>query len=119
MSVRRMTEHAPGDGDLRVDSEAVLLLLIQHSLVSFPNARSRTITPLETEVADESVGDPTYIGEGRLLGPVSAPGSTECSLAGGPDGRRQENEFPFQIVRSRVGCFRCASYGPNCGRPSP
>ena len=96
----------------RVDSGVVLFcdgpILIQHAPVSLPIPWSRSIVSLEAEVVDESVDDPTYIDGSRLLGPVSDLGSTECSLAGDPDGRLQENEFASRSVRSRVGCFHRA-----------
>ena len=103
----------------RVDSGVVLfcdgLILIQHAPVSLPIPWSRSIVSLETEVADESVDDPTYIDGSQLLGPVSDLGSRECFLAGDPDGRLQENRFSWS-VRSHVGCFH--RYGPHCRRPS-
>ena len=93
----------------RVNSGVVLfcdgLILIQHAPVSLPIPWSRSIVDLETEIADESVDDRTYIDGSRLLGPVSDLGSTECSLAENPDGRLQENGFPSRSVRSHVGCF--------------
>ena len=96
----------------RINSGVVVfcdgLILIQHAPVSLPFPWSRSIVSLETEVADESVDDLTYIDGSRLLGPVSDLGSTECSLDGDPDERLQENKFASQSVRSRVGCFHRA-----------
>ena len=96
----------------RINSGVVVfcdsLILIQHAPVSLPFPWSRSIVSLETEVADELVDDLMYIDGSRLLGPVSDLGSTECSLAGDPDGRLQENEFASRSVRSRVGCFHRA-----------
>ena len=84
------------------------LILIQHTPVSLPIPWSRSMVSLETEVADESVDDPTYIDGSRLIGPVSDLGPTECSLAGDPDGRLQENGFASRSVRSRAGYFHRA-----------
>ena len=96
----------------RINSGVVVFcdgpILIQHEPVSLPIPWSRSIVSLETEVADESVDDPTYIDGSRLLGPVSDLGSTECSLAGDPDGRLQESVFRPRSVRSHVRRFHRA-----------
>ena len=99
----------------RVEGGIVLfcdgMILIQRAPVSLPIPWFRSIVSLETEVADESVDDPTNIDGSRLLGPVSDLGSTGCSLAGDPDERLQENGFSSRSVRSHVGYFHHAWYG--------
>ena len=84
------------------------MILIQRAPVSLPIPWSRSIVSLETEVADESVDDPTNIDGSRLLGPVSDLGSTGCSLAGDTDERLQENGFSSWSVGSHVGYFHHA-----------
>ena len=85
----------------RVDSGVVLfcdsLIHIQHAPVSLPIPWSCSIISLETEFTHESVDDPMYINGSQLLGPVSDLGSRECSLAGDPDGRLQENGFSLGV----------------------